>query len=466
MILKYCNFLLFIFIGLSFISCSKNSSITNSGSEHNNTLEFNITAEDTHHARPGGFIIFSTNVNRILKDSLTGVTVHWETNAKDVKLERQGPNTVAVFISKNFTDDKLTVSANIFNNGVSSPEKRKSKTIKLNDDPLQVENIHGFITSDIILGKEKDYRLTKDIYLKNNTKLTIKNGAILDLNGHKIISDHGTLFLEGTAEQKAILIVGGQSIKTKLKAQYAQILTSNNGSGIAVLKKSTIKNCEIYVPFAVGNSHIENSKISYLTSQISQNTISRKPKSVAIKNSTVYQLYFGHNYLSKVPNISSWNNTIFTVFLDTRDYDNTNIKFVDNNISYLIISGADTNGQTVFKNNFISRLVVNGSLGTLIHQNNLGLLKKRFYKKDEEPFLSLDWDVNFNKLNSPVVKVNTSGQFKVQKIDLTNNYWAPEILKEMNKKGPGKNISFIYDHYDNPSLDKVIYKNWSESEFK
>jgi len=140
--------------------------------------------------------------------------------------------------------------------------------------------------------------------------------------------------------------------------------------------------------------------------------------------------------------------------------------FGSNKISYLRLHGlSNSTGQATLKNNTILKLLISGSLDVDIHQNNLGIYKEGFYGIDKEPIWDLWWFDDFKSRNGPAVSLYTSSRFEIREFDLSNNYWAPDILEEMKEKGPGQNISFIYDYYDDLSLYKIIYKNWSKAEF-
>lgn len=465
-------YLLFI---VALVGCSGDNSITNSGTEENNNYNYTLTINSKNTVRPGGIIIFKLKMERIANDSLTGLRVfQWKSNNENIRIERQSPGIAAAFVPSNFNSDKFSIEANvsiIADNGATNNGIQTSKTIKVQGNPLQVEKIHGIFTSDTTLAKEKIYKLTKSIKLKNNAILTVTNGATLVLNGHSIVSNGGMLKLEGTKENMVNLIVGENTspyLYANFKANFARIISSNNASGISIVKSCSIKNSVIFGHLVAHKCVISNSKISKLTGPIPGAPGGSLPISLKIYDTQIYQWVIKQTYEY---NLISTGNTIFnlTFKLQTRSNSVGRAKFSDNNITYLSILNVysdEINSNIIFKNNYISKFFIGGHVNFSMHNNNLGFFKKRFYYARKEPFYGFSWiDFDYNNINWPVVKVTTSGQYKVQKYDLTNNHWTSQILKEMNKKGPDKNISFLYDHHDDPKLDKVIYKNWSETKF-
>jgi hypothetical protein len=447
-------------------SCSENveniSPTTGIDTNLDSQVDMDISiSSSSKSVRPGDFVILKANINRITKDSLSGVIMKWSSDDDNIKPVVQEPGIAAVIVPENYSKKEFKVTAQVFlmkDKNFRHISRKKQVKINIEKNKVQGNDISGYILHDTTWSSNKLYKLTRDLSIKNGAILTIKKNAIIDLNGHTIVSNDGQIQIKGTKNDFVKVILPGTIRVPNININYLKAITSKQMVGLTLNGKLKINNSKIYSPVRVDHGKIYDSRITAIYPFAVNNDIS-----ILINNCKIYYLSY-YNINNLISLVIKNSNIFSTIFEGAYFIRNGNFIFQNNYITYLSIPNIKS-GKFTAKNNSVSNLLFKESKKSLsIHQNNIGINKNGFFAKKQEPIFG---HRTFNDLNSYKTKVtvSASGQYKVRELNLSNNYWAPKILKEMKQKGVGKNISFIYDYYDDLGLDKVIYKNWADKPF-
>jgi hypothetical protein len=439
------------------VGCSTDDGMpTDSNNDNQTILEPTLTAS-AETVRPGNFVTVRAEVNKIEVDSLEGVQIDWslESNSETLKISHQEGGVSAVFIPSDYNENEIHITGSLGslsqkNSSVQYGESSISVEIET-DNKIPEEEVDGAIDSDTVWDEDKVYKLIRDLEIHNGATLTIKNNAVINLNGNDINSSNGSINFEGTEATPVKLIVNGGVDVPIIKANYLEAIGINDSESIDALKNLIITREDL----TVTNSAIYGSVIdlrgggeitdSHLSSAVTNNG------GFTIKNSKLYAYAMN----SGTGTIS--NNTIFRLLF--RTYGTHEI--TNNHITYLRTQGDYDNTGII--NNDIYKFFIRGTIN--LHQNNIGIISNSFFESGNLFFLRSPVNTNNALSQETITLVEPSDANSVQELEFTNNYWNNDIISEFKEKGTGSNISYIHDYYDESSLDKVIYKNWSEEKF-
>lgn len=256
------------------------------------------------------------------------------------------------------------------------------------------------------------------------------------LNGVSVIIDNCNI----TNNTNSGISISGNSNTNSL---IRNCIIDNNSSGISITGETVFKFSKIY------NNIIRNCENGFISvdvdelgdNQIIDNDIYYNTNGINISN------YWRDNINNnKIVNNKIHNNDNGFI-LAGRVY---NTKVYNNNIY------DNVNGILVNKINIYDPLYTDLKNNVINNNINIGI------KIDMEINSGV---VNFNNIYSNGSNYQTIVNNTITNKDFQYNYWGPSTLAEMNTYGENYNIGAIFDYYDNFEKGKIIYKNWSNTEW-
>jgi hypothetical protein len=317
--------------------------------------------------------------------------------------------------------------------GATSESVQQALTIAIDEsNPAVTGSLKGIINDDLTIYAGQQYDVLGDLQLADNATITISEGAVLNLNGHRF-ENWGTLRLDGTSDNLATVQNG--------------VYITDSTFGALNSRYGYIKDLDVDGFFSNGSLLIDSSVISSSRIEaLDSNTIINTLIQDSLIDSGIEQLNISQStFLNSGLDIRQWSGFLRTVYLDSVNFIGNPYNNLNTDNFYIEIDPFFSSGTTsIVPNN----VYFDGTKTELIEQylfdRNDSLSVAKYFdltKTTATPYLNADFSFGIGDFNVTGVEMGFYGESFSKTVYTWNNHTLLDGLLKQGSEVVFKHLS-------------------------